>query len=118
MSVTQSAAHRTAGYPFTAVVGMDDLRLGLALCAVSPAVGGVLVRGEKGTAKSTMVRALAALLPEVRVVDGCRFSCDPGSPDPSCPDGPHSTAAATSQRPARLVELPVGATEDRVLGSL
>ncbi|WP_460447486.1 ATP-binding protein, partial [Angustibacter aerolatus] len=107
-------------YPFTAVVGADDLRLALLLSAVSPAVGGVLVRGEKGTAKSTMVRALAALLPPVAVVDGCRFSCDPADPDPACPDGPHdlSRAAGAHERPARLVELPVGATEDRVLGSL
>jgi len=104
-------------YPFTAVVGMDDMALALALTAVSPAVGGVLVRGEKGTAKSTMVRALAALLPPVEVADHCRFSCDPADPDPSCPDGPHQ-AQAGHRRPARLVELPVGATEDRVIGSL
>ena len=104
-------------YPFSAVVGSDDLALALVLTAVSPDVGGVLVRGEKGTAKSTIVRALASLLPDVTVVEGCRFSCDPADPDPSCPDGPH-TAARGSARPARLVELPVGATEDRVVGSL
>ncbi|MBJ8344936.1 magnesium chelatase subunit D family protein [Antrihabitans sp. YC2-6] len=80
------------GFPFTAVVGQDRLRLSLALCAVHPGIGGVLVRGEKGTAKSTVVRALAALLPPV-------------------------TTAAGARR-ARLVELPVGATEDRVIGSL
>ncbi|MFJ5651758.1 putative cobaltochelatase [Streptomyces microflavus] len=104
-------------YPFTAIVGQDDLRLGLLLNAVSPAVGGVLVRGEKGTAKSTAVRALAALMPEVSVVPGCRFSCDPGSPDPACPDGPHADAAGVS-RAARTVELPVGASEDRLVGAL
>jgi magnesium chelatase subunit D len=104
-------------YPFTAVVGMDDLRLALLLNAVSPAVGGVLVRGEKGTAKSTAVRALAELLPEVPVVAGCRFSCDPASPDPGCPDGPHGDAPGTA-RPARMVELPVGASEDRLVGAL
>ncbi|MFB6667035.1 putative cobaltochelatase [Streptomyces parvus] len=104
-------------YPFTAIVGQDDLRLGLLLNAVSPAVGGVLVRGEKGTAKSTAVRALAALMPEVPVVPGCRFSCDPGSPDPACPDGPHAEAAGVS-RAARTVELPVGASEDRLVGAL
>ncbi|MFH8873278.1 putative cobaltochelatase [Streptomyces griseus] len=104
-------------YPFTAIVGQDDLRLGLLLNAVSPAVGGVLVRGEKGTAKSTAVRALAALMPEVSVVPGCRFSCDPGSPDPACPDGPHAEAAGVS-RAARTVELPVGASEDRLVGAL
>ncbi|MEY9858173.1 magnesium chelatase subunit D [Catenulispora sp. GAS73] len=115
-------------YPFTAVVGLDDLRLALLLNAVSPAVGGVLVRGEKGTAKSTIVRALAAVLPQIAVVPGCRFSCDPAAPDPACPDGPHTASSAPSvhsagavasqSHPARLVELPVGATEDRLVGSL
>ncbi|WP_377268841.1 putative cobaltochelatase [Peterkaempfera sp. SMS 1(5)a] len=106
-----------ARYPFTAVVGMADLRLALLLNAVSPAVGGVLVRGEKGTAKSTAVRALAGLLPPIEVVGGCRFACDPGAPDPRCPDGPHEGAAA-DRRPTRLVELPVGVSEDRIVGSL
>ncbi|MEU9043986.1 MULTISPECIES: putative cobaltochelatase [unclassified Kitasatospora] len=104
-------------YPFTAIVGMADLRLGLLLNAVSPAVGGVLVRGEKGTAKSTMVRALAGLLPSIAAVDGCRFACDPAAPDPQCPDGPHS-AAGSHERPSQLVELPVGVAEDRIVGSL
>ncbi|WTO38035.1 putative cobaltochelatase [Streptomyces achromogenes] len=104
-------------YPFSAIVGQDDLRLALLLNAVSPAVGGVLVRGEKGTAKSTAVRALSALLPEVAVVPGCRFSCDPAAPDPACPDGPHEAREGT-KRPARMVELPVGASEDRLVGSL
>ncbi|MFF4228524.1 putative cobaltochelatase [Streptomyces sp. NPDC001820] len=104
-------------YPFTAIVGMDDLRLGLLLNAVSPAVGGVLVRGEKGTAKSTAVRALSALLPEVSVVAGCRFSCDPAAPDPACPDGPHEAGGGVA-RAARMVELPVGASEDRLVGAL
>lgn len=104
-------------YPFTAIVGQDDLRLGLLLNAVSPAVGGVLVRGEKGTAKSTAVRALAALMPEVSVVPGCRFSCAPAAPDPACPDGPHENGSGVS-RAARTVELPVGASEDRLVGAL
>lgn len=104
-------------YPFTAIVGQDDLRLGLLLNAVSPAVGGVLVRGEKGTAKSTAVRALAALMPEVSVVPGCRFSCAPEAPDPACPDGPHEAGSGVS-RAARTVELPVGASEDRLVGAL
>ncbi|GAA2281490.1 putative cobaltochelatase [Streptomyces hawaiiensis] len=107
----------TTPFPFTAVVGQDDLRLALLLNAVSPAVGGVLVRGEKGTAKSTAVRALSALLPQVPVVPGCRFSCDPASPDPGCPDGPHE-AGGGAERPARMVELPVGASEDRLVGAL
>ncbi|WP_188894881.1 VWA domain-containing protein [Microlunatus endophyticus] len=93
------------------------MALALVLCTVSPAIGGVLVRGEKGTAKSTMVRALAAIMPAQQVVDGCRFGCDPADPDPGCPDGPHHVTPGV-ERPARLVELPVGATEDRVIGSL
>ena len=106
-----------AGFPFGAIVGMDDARLALILNAVSPGVGGVLLRGEKGTAKSTMVRALTAVLPAVSVVAGCRFSCDPAAPDPECVDGPHDAVAAR-HRPARLVELPVGVSEDRVVGAL
>ena len=92
--------------------------MALLLTAVHPEIGGVLVRGEKGTAKSTVVRALAALLPPLRVVDGCRFGCDPDQPDPDCPDGPHQQSGTVRSRPARLVELPVGATEDRLTGSL
>ncbi|SER37720.1 VWA domain-containing protein [Microlunatus flavus] len=125
-------------FPFSAVVGSEDLALALVLTTVSPEVGGVLVRGEKGTAKTTTVRALAAVLPEVAVVEGCRFGCDPAAPDPTCPDGPHDNPVdeggrpptppadvhslalpnVATTRPARLVELPVGATEDRVIGSL
>lgn len=112
-----TAHNTTPQYPFTAVVGMDDLRLALLLNAVSPAVGGVLVRGEKGTAKSTAVRALASLMPPVDVVGGCRFACAPAAPDPGCPDGPHQ-AAAVEERPTRMVELPVGASEDRLVGAL
>ncbi|MGB9998871.1 putative cobaltochelatase [Streptomyces pseudogriseolus] len=108
----------TTPFPFTAVVGQDDLRLALLLNAVSPSVGGVLVRGEKGTAKSTAVRALTSLLPEVAVVPGCRFSCDPLSPGPGCPDGPHEGGGGGASRPARMVELPVGASEDRLVGAL
>lgn len=117
---------RDPRYPFTAIVGAEDLKLALILNAVSPGVGGVLVRGEKGTAKSTIVRALAALLPPVEVVHGCRFSCDPAAWDPHCPDGPHGPPGVRpapgepdgAVRPARLVELPVGASEDRLAGSL
>jgi len=107
----------TPRFPFSAVVGHDDLRLALLLNAVHPGVGGVLVRGEKGTAKSTAVRALAALLPALDVVPGCRFGCAPSDPDAACPDGPHQPGPSGT-RPARLVELPVGATEDRLVGSL
>lgn len=109
-------------FPFTAVVGADDLSTALVLTAISPAIGGVLVRGEKGTAKSTIVRGLVGVLPRVDVVAGCRFSCDPAEPAPDCPDGPHpigADAAVTAERrPTRLVELPVGASDDRVTGSM
>ena len=86
-------------FPFSAIVAMDDMRLALILNAVSPAIGGVLVRGEKGTAKSTAVRALTAVLPPVEVVADCRFSCDPAAPDPECPDGPHGQVTLCFARP-------------------
>jgi magnesium chelatase subunit D len=107
-----------SSYPFSAVVGQEDLKLALLLNAVSPEVGGVLVRGEKGTAKSTAVRALAKLLPPVRVIAGCPYSCDPAAPNPECPAGPHPEGAAAEERPVRLVELPVGASTDRLAGTL
>ncbi|MFC7493992.1 MULTISPECIES: VWA domain-containing protein [unclassified Nocardioides] len=108
-------------YPFSAVVGSDEpggMALALMLTTVSPEIGGVLVRGEKGTAKSTIVRALAAVLPPIDVVAGDRFSSDPLDPAPLSPDGPFAADVPVEARPVRLVELPVGATEDRVLGSL
>ncbi len=107
-----------ATLPFTAIVGQDDARLALLLGAVDPGLGGVLLSGEKGTAKTTLVRALADILPGITVVAKCRFSCDPAAPDPVCPDGPHPPGGPAEYRPALLVELPLGATEDRVTGSL
>jgi magnesium chelatase subunit D len=106
------------GLPFMAVVGQDDARLALLLGAVDPGIGGVLLTGEKGTAKTTLVRGLAGILPSISVVAKCRFSCDPAGPDPNCPDGPHPPGSAATHRPARLVELPLGATDDNVTGSL
>lgn len=114
-------------YPFSAVVGceydpttasgLDDMGLALVLTSISPEIGGVLVRGEKGTAKSTTVRGLAEVLPWIDVHDGDRFSADPHDPTATSPD--HAVAKGpVVSRPVRLVELPVGATEDRVLGSL
>ena len=105
-------------YPFSAIVGQEDLKLALLLNAVSPEVGGVLVRGEKGTAKSTAVRALAKLLPPIRVISGCPYSCDPDAPNTECPAGPHPKDALAEERPVRLVELPVGASTDRLAGTL
>jgi magnesium chelatase subunit D len=120
---TRDTAPASAALPFTAVVGQEDARLALLLGAVDPGIGGVLLSGEKGTAKTTLVRGLAALLPGIAVVSKCRFSCDPAAPDPGCPDGPHVpgpelASTGAEYRPARLVELPLGATEDRVAGSL
>src|SRR5215210_1341096 len=105
-------------YPFSAIVGQEDLKLALLLNAVSPEVGGVLVRGEKGTAKSTAVRARAKLLPPIKVVADCPYSCDPEAPNPECPAGPHLEDAPVERRPVRLVELPVGASTDRLAGTL
>src|SRR5690606_36278787 len=114
-------------YPFSAVVGceydpttasgLDDMGLALVLTSISPAIGGVLVRDEKGTAKSTTVRGLAEVLPWIDVHETDRFSADPHDPTATSPDAASGTTAVVS-RPVRLVELPVGATEDRVLGSL
>src|SRR5260370_11305999 len=104
-------------YPFAGIVGMADLKLALLLNAVSPAIGGVLVRGEKGTAKSTRLRGRAARLPRVPVVPGCLYPCAPAAPAPACPAGPHASAVS-ELRPVTLAELPVGATEDRLTGSL
>ena len=111
---------RPSVYPFSALVGQERLKRALIACAVSPQIGGVLVRGQKGSAKSTAVRALAALLPHIEVVRACPFSCDPGGS--LCPDCAGRIASGetlpTDWRPARLVDLPLGATEDRVTGSL
>ena len=109
-------------FPFTAIVGQDRMRRALILNAVNPRIGGVLIRGERGTAKSTAARALAALLPMVRVVKGCRFGCDPDAPLTWCTeckeraatDGPLTGELRTTP----FINLPVSATEDRVVGTL
>ena len=105
-------------YPFSAVVGSDAMALALTLTAVSPAVGGVLIRGEKGTAKSTMVRALTDVLPPIDVVAGDRFSSSPDDRGTETPDGRIPADAPVEQRAVRLVELPIGVSEDRITGSL
>jgi magnesium chelatase subunit D len=104
-----------AQYPFSALVGQDAMRRALVLAAVHPGLGGVLVRGSKGAAKSTAVRALAALLPEVEVFDGDPFRRAPGE---DVPGWPLPEGAPLVRRPVALVNLPVGATDDRVVGSL
>lgn len=109
-------------FPFPALVGQERLKRALLLNTISPEIGGVLIRGEKGTAKSTAVRGLASLVPAIEVVVGCPYSCDPHDTDLLCPACTAAVAAAepltSSRRQVSIVELPIGATEDRVLGTL
>lgn len=108
-------------YPFSAIVGQDDMKLAVLIAATEPAVGGVLAFGDRGTGKSTAVRGLAALLPPLKAVAGCRYGCDPDAPDTLCSECRESGRQArvkTHLRPVPVVELPLGATEDRVLGAL
>jgi len=119
--MTASPRRPSRTFPFSAIVGQETLKLALLLNAVDSRVGGVLIRGEKGTAKSTAVRALAAVLPSVDVVEGCRFSCDPSDPAVWCTEcrtRRESGPLPKSKRAARVVDLPVSATEDRLIGSL
>jgi magnesium chelatase subunit I len=106
-------------FPFTAIVGQDEMRQALLIAAVDPSVGGVLVFGDRGTGKSTAIRALAALLPSMRAVVGCPYNCDPDSPAESCPHCAGAPGPRKSQKtPVPVVDLPLGATEDRVVGTL
>ncbi|MGQ9710296.1 MAG: magnesium chelatase subunit D family protein [Anaerolineae bacterium] len=109
-------------FPFTAIVNQDLMRRALILNAVYPQIGGVLIRGERGTGKSTAARALAALLPEIEVVTDCPFSCDPDQPATWCTLCKERAAAGETlprtRRRTRFVDLPVSATEDRVVGTL
>ena len=110
-------------YPFTAVVGQDRMRRALILNAVDTRIGGVLIRGERGTAKSTASRALAALLPQVKVVEDCRFGCDPDKPGTWCTEckerfGDGKKLLPSHNKTTPFVNLPVSATEDRVVGTL
>ncbi|HUM13480.1 MAG TPA: magnesium chelatase ATPase subunit I [Myxococcaceae bacterium] len=109
-----------AVFPFTAIVAQDELKLALELVAIDPAIGGVLVFGDRGTGKSTAVRALAQLLPHIRLVEGCRYNRDPdGEPGcvEGCPCGGKKRPRAV-EAPVPVVDLPLGATEDRVVGAL
>jgi magnesium chelatase subunit I len=123
-------APQASHFPFAAIVGQPELKLSLLLCVVDPTIGGVMVMGHRGTAKSTAVRALAAMLPPIKAVAGCPYNCDPQKPSPICPhcsDGQHSprangkgkrNARTAETRPVPVVDLPLGATEDRVCGTL
>jgi len=109
-------------YPFTAIVGQNRMKRALILNAVDIRIGGVLIRGERGTAKSTAARALAALLPAVQVVDGCRFGCDPNHSASWCTECRERNATEgllpSKEKPIPFINLPVSATEDRVVGTL
>lgn len=107
-------------FPFSAIVGQDEMRQALLIAAVDPAVGGVLVFGDRGTGKSTAIRALAALLPPMQAVTGCPYNCDPASPADLCPHCASTPGARKKfeKKPVPVVDLPLGATEDRVVGTL
>jgi Mg-chelatase subunit ChlI len=117
-----NAARQRIPYSFVAIVGQEQMKKALILNVINPSLSGVLIRGEKGTAKSTAVRALAELLPEITVVDGCPFQCDPADTEHLChyckakiAAGEHLTS---HQRKVQVVELPISATEDRVVGTM
>lgn len=107
-------------FPFAAIVGQEDMKKALLLAAIEPSLGGVLVMGDRGTGKSTAVRALAELLPKIETRTGCRYNCLPGDPQPACArcraTGDDKPATVKIRTP--MVDLPLGATEDRVCGSL
>lgn len=108
-------------FPFTAFVDQEDLKLSLILNAINPQIGGVLIRGEKGSGKSTIVRALADLLPEIKVVDGCVFNCDPDNPAEMCEECFKKWKEGRIKfafRKMRVVTIPLGVTEDRLIGTL
>ena len=104
-------------FPFTAIVGQDDVKKSLILNAINPSIGGVLIKGDKGTGKTTAVRALADLLPPIKVIKGCAFNCDPDDKDSLC-DSCKSEGYEVETKNMRVVELPLGSTEDRVVGSI
>jgi magnesium chelatase subunit I len=107
----------TSAFPFSAIVAQDEMKLALLLAAIDPKIGGVLVFGDRGTGKSTIVRSLAALLPQMETVVGCRYNCAPSSDRSACPDKCCESAVVASV-PVPVVDLPLGATEDRVVGAL
>ena len=105
-------------FPFTAIVGQDDLKLAVLLSVIDPAIGGVLITGHRGTAKSTAIRALADLLPPIKVVADCPYRCDPSQTSPECPHCSKQRTLKSQIQPVPVVDLPLGATEDRVVGSV
>ncbi len=114
----------SVAFPFSAIVGQSEMKLAILIAAVDAHVGGVLVFGDRGTGKSTAVRALAALLPKMRVIVGCPYGCDPGAVGHvcgACADQPGQVGSPSPRSklvPVPVVDLPLGATEDRVVGAL
>jgi magnesium chelatase subunit D len=109
---------RVAPYPFSAIVGQDEMKLSLILSVIDPQIGGVLIMGHRGTGKSTAVRALADLLPEIRVVVDCPYGCDPQDARNLCEHCANAAVLENTTRPVPVVDLPLGATEDRVCGTI
>ena len=109
---------RRPPFPFTAIVGQEEMKRALLIAAVDPTVGGVLAFGDRGTGKSTTVRSLAALLPPMTVVQGCPYNCAPAETGGLCPTCMQVGEPQVTSVPVPVVDLPLGATEDRVLGAL
>ncbi len=110
-----------AAFPFSAIVGQEDMKLAMLVAAIDPSVGGVLVFGDRGSGKSTAVRALSGLLPPMAAVVGCRYHCDPATPALFCAECRARVGAGPLEREQMavpVVDLPLGATEDRVVGAL
>jgi magnesium chelatase ATPase subunit I len=105
-------------FPFTAIVGQEEMKLALLLNVVDPLIGGVLIMGHRGTGKSTAVRALADLLPQISVAEGCVYKCDPDDDRNLCSECAGKKSLAATLAPVPVVELPLGATEDRVCGTI
>ena len=105
-------------YPFSAIAGQQELKTCLILTAVDPSIGGLLAMGDRGTGKSTTVRAFAALLPPIKAVKGCAYHCDPASPQSACDDCRVAATLKSETINVPVVDLPLGATEDRVAGAL
>jgi magnesium chelatase subunit D len=114
----QQLPSRFSPYPFSAIVGQEEMKLALMLSAIDPHIGGVLIMGHRGTGKSTAVRALADLLPPMKVVADCAFGCDPGDERSLCDSCSSKTTFEATTRPVPVVDLPLGATEDRVCGTI
>lgn len=108
-------------FPFSAIVSQEEMKLSLLIAAIEPTIGGVMVFGDRGTGKTTAIRALAALLPKMRVINNCPYNCDPtelASLCETCQGGKAANAAKSRLVPVPVVDLPLGATEDRVVGAL